>query len=123
MARKNICNCPNPPGGQVVCEENQMAICIVQNGQSTYQCLSPISDISPIVQINWALTQITGYARNYYSKIENKDLIMLIDGFYRRQNEMVSFHLPEYIEIAVYKILTDRTKGGAQGGTPVEVLI
>lgn len=38
---KNICQCPNPPGGQVVCEAHQIAICRVKNGVIESQCMTP----------------------------------------------------------------------------------
>jgi len=36
----NYCKCPQPPGGQVVCDETQSAFCRVCDGEVTSGCLS-----------------------------------------------------------------------------------
>jgi hypothetical protein len=42
---KNICICPNPPGGSATCEERQLAICRIVDGQPVTECISPPSYI------------------------------------------------------------------------------
>src|ERR1700756_5052230 len=41
----SICNCPNPPGGQVKCGPNQMAVCRVENGVAIAECIDAPIDL------------------------------------------------------------------------------
>ncbi|NUO74755.1 MAG: hypothetical protein HOQ32_01955 [Lysobacter sp.] len=38
---KRTCNCPEPPGGSVTCDEGQVAYCKVVAGRPTTGCLTP----------------------------------------------------------------------------------
>ncbi len=40
-ANKNICKCPRPPGGTATCEQNQLAICRIVDGQPVAECINP----------------------------------------------------------------------------------
>lgn len=104
MARNNICNCPNPPGGQVVCEPHQMAVCIVRNGQARQQCLDPIRTRDAATLVNWAIEKITEIRRNPYSRIDRHELEILEDGFYSRYDSKVTFKLPQSILGAIKEI-------------------
>jgi hypothetical protein len=37
----NTCNCQNPPGGSVRCEQGQVPMCNVNNGRVFAECKSP----------------------------------------------------------------------------------
>ena len=48
----NVCGCPNPPGGQVVCEASQAAACIVDaNGHLLGTCVTIASARSELRQL------------------------------------------------------------------------
>lgn len=117
MARNNICNCPNPPGGQVVCEPHQMAVCIVRNGQARQQCLDPIRTRDSATLVNWVLEEITENRRNPHSRIDRHELEILEDGFFNRYDSKVTFKLPQRIVDAIEEIknggknLNDREEG------------
>lgn len=38
---KNNCKCPKPPGGETICEANQIAICRIRNGEIEALCITP----------------------------------------------------------------------------------
>jgi hypothetical protein len=37
----NVCDCQSPPGGTVRCEQGQVAICRIRNGQVIAECKTP----------------------------------------------------------------------------------
>ncbi|HVI43415.1 MAG TPA: hypothetical protein VM802_01030 [Chitinophaga sp.] len=104
----NRCNCPLPPGGQVVCERNQMAICIVRNGQAIHQCLDPGSIKGDAALLNWALAQITGRESLRTNSVHPPDLQMLTKGTYRDGKTMVNFSLTQDMQDALFRL----TQGG-----------
>ena len=104
MPVKNTCDCHNPPGGRVVCEPDQMAICIVLNGHPWQECRNPpsIEGTAAVVLVNWALTEVIGSYRANDASIDGSELQMLLAGTFERDSgEMVTFALPEGIRSAV----------------------
>lgn len=110
MPVKNICNCNNPPGGTVVCEPDQLAICIVNNGIAQRECIdSPddlrdLSSLTPgerVRYLNWALSNITGEIRRLSSSISNEDLAILSQGHYHNDatGDIVTFSLPDALNL------------------------
>jgi hypothetical protein len=62
---------PKPPGGQLVCSDDQLAIVEVRNGEVFAECHSQPSKIQsvdpsvrPIAILNWSLSRITGERRS-----------------------------------------------------------
>lgn len=47
---KNVCPCPNPPGGQATCEEDQLAICRVVNGTPQFECITIPPEIRSLAE-------------------------------------------------------------------------
>lgn len=43
---KNICQCPQPPGGRAVCEAHQLAVCRIIGGQVHTECVNPPASLS-----------------------------------------------------------------------------
>ena len=61
---------PKPPGGQLVCSDDQLAIVEVRNGEVFAECHSQPPSIlrvapsdRPVAILNWALSKITGERR------------------------------------------------------------
>jgi hypothetical protein len=100
-SNKNTCHCPNPPGGVVVCEPHQLAICRVKDGVVHAECITPPADM-PLIQAffdriaNWALAQITGARRLPFQLLTDSDRHVLEDGIYENAvtGEAVRFRLP-----------------------------
>lgn len=84
-AGTNVCNCPDPPGGQAVCSEDQLAICRVVNGKVKTECHSPPAGLSRLgteAFQNWALAHITRSARSPSQAIGMDELTILGSGRY-----------------------------------------
>lgn len=112
----NTCNCPNPPGGIVRCETNQMALCIVKDGQAFYKCLNPpynryFRRYEAEELVGWALHNIIGDRSHLTIPIESDLIEILKSGFYDSRNfsdhyelRFVTFSLPEVIIKAIDEI-------------------
>lgn len=102
MPVSNSCDCPNPPGGRVVCEPDQIAICIVKDGVALQQCHNPPSATSATAIVNWTLTEITGVLHAADAKVDLPALQMLMAGtFDRESGEKVTFSCPESVRQAI----------------------
>lgn len=100
MPVKNVCSCPNPPGGTVTCEPDQMAICIVLDGEARRECQDPPLGSSHAELVDWAVQQVTEGRVSFQTR--EADLLMLTSGsFERPDGSLVTFALPEGIRDAV----------------------
>jgi len=54
---QNTCRCPNPPGGALRCDDDQVGFCNVQNGNINAECIKPPLNIrKKKVLYSWILT-------------------------------------------------------------------
>lgn len=93
---KNICDCPNPPGGRAVCEVGQLAICRVVDGAAETECIDLPGGLSGTSLQNWLLTLITQHRRLPDAAITDRDLAVLRSGHYfdATRNMLVTFQFP-----------------------------
>ena len=106
MAVKNICDCDNPPGGRVVCEPHQMAVCGFINGVEVRECFDPPSGGPASLIVNWALGKILGAQRAPNDPISATDIPMLTQEKYISLNgELVKFKLPQQVSDAMKAML------------------
>ena len=93
---KNVCDCPDPPGGRAVCESHQLAICRVKDGVARTECIDPPSGVTGLALANWALTAITGVFRQPFTQLSRTDQDILRLGAYYdpTTSTIVSFRLP-----------------------------
>lgn len=70
---------PKPPGGCLICSDEQLAIVEVINGEIFAECHSPPDNTmkSNNIMKNWALEKITKTERNLSQHISNDEQIML----------------------------------------------
>jgi uncharacterized membrane protein YgcG len=126
MPIKNICECHNPPGGTVVCEPEQLAICVVKNGAVRRECIDPpdgtgnFSSLSPTAAtryLNWALTHITGQKRQLSDPISPADSAILAQGSYHNiaTGEMITFSLPSELNRNSPSSASSSGSGGSSG--------
>ena len=105
---KNICQCPQPPGGIVECEADQLAICRSVNGEIQTACLDAPSHLrlTPNSTLqdrkrycNWVLTQVTGEERPLSAELQSEHVTVLQGGVYEdsARGEIVMFRLPDSI--------------------------
>lgn len=100
----HICNCPNPPGGQAVCEEHQLAICRVLPGPpptSRTRCVTPPKNAKADELANWALSEITGEKRAPNQAVTSRELAILGAGSYEdtKGRFLVVFKLPRNMDM------------------------
>jgi hypothetical protein len=107
-----ICNCPNPPGGTVECDDDQLALCAYIDGQIVGRCYSrPIivhilsffseADKQLALQ-NWAIRVITGADRRLREPIDAHLLVMLYSGRYTEDGKVVTFSLPKDLKLVTH---------------------
>jgi len=100
MPVKNVCDCPNPPGGTFSCEPHQMAICFVLDGRVRRECRDQPLSGSHADLVNWAVDLITEGRVSF--KTREVELLMLSQGsFERLDGARITFTLPEGIQSAV----------------------
>lgn len=98
----NVCNCENPPGGAVRCEQGQVAICRIKGGLVYAECKSPPSYVTTAAAFkSWLASDVLK------KQINPKDLEKgeLKDAFKKRQfdlptGDVVKFSLPTETEMA-----------------------
>lgn len=93
----NECRCPTPPGGRVVCADNQMPMCFVDaDGNVHTGCFNrPRTALLAHQVENWILALVTDEPRNPDTTISSLDRIVLRAGFYERPDgTRVTFKIP-----------------------------
>ena len=106
----NSCDCPNPPGGTVICSDDQLAVCGYVNGRIVSGCFDPpehVSKLQPqhvnIRVANWVLSVVTGEHRPSGQRITSQDVGILQSGkFTSLKGDSVSFSLPRDFELSVF---------------------
>jgi hypothetical protein len=103
-----ICPCPNPPGGHIVCEDNQFGMCSYQSGKQIGGCKDIPSAIAKIMNtadrnlalVNWILGEITGQSRAPSTEVSEWELKMLRSGEIRFANGThTRFTLPNEVDL------------------------
>lgn len=75
-SNKSVCNCPNPPGGEAVCEAHQIAICRVKKGRVRTECINPPQEVlahaiksgDASVLKEWVLDEVLGADRDLFKE-------------------------------------------------------
>src|SRR6266568_9581822 len=99
----NVCDCPNPPGGIVICEPDQLAICRIKNGQLRGECTGPprplTSSLNRALYFNWALGEITETRRGLHQPIHDSEWLILREGIYSEplKKVLVQFRFPRIL--------------------------
>lgn len=99
----NICDCPDPPGGIVICEPDQLAICRIKSGHLRSECKGPPQLLRPglnrAVYFNWALAEITEEERRVHALIDDREWKILREGVYSdsRHNLFIVFRFPRVL--------------------------
>jgi len=76
------CNCPNPPGGGVVCEPGQLAICRVVSDGCNGECHAPPQGLTTMQVRSWAYGVISGRPRWPYAPLTATEEAILDHGVY-----------------------------------------
>lgn len=96
---KNICQCPNPPGGQATCNEDQLVICRVVGGVAHTECIDVSNDLRSLSSQegqNWILARVFQTNRSPIQPIDPLERAILGTGRFRvpGTNDVVTFKLP-----------------------------
>lgn len=105
MALKNVCNCPRPPGGQAVCDSDQLAICRVLSGQIYTECHSMPRNISSNeAASNWVLGKVTNMQRSAQQQLNPDDLYILNTGHFINpaNGDEATFEIPNRIKLGYF---------------------
>jgi hypothetical protein len=104
------CKCSDPPGGEAICEDHQMPVCVVDaDGKSRQYCYDPEDRADSEELVNWALEMITEVPRTPDSFIYDEELYFLAQGRLDKDyGETITFSLPPIVRKAVDEI---RQKG------------
>lgn len=86
----NVCKCPNPPGGQIICGPNQLAICRINNGKIESECVDPPRDLDGEALTVWIIQRIM---RNDIVNWPHLYIPMLLSGNYVGEGQ-VTFSVP-----------------------------
>jgi len=125
MPVKNVCECPDPPGGSVHCEPHQMAICGVINGVERRECLDPPPGLGNArgdakLLVNWAWSQISGElhmdiaAEGFHALgATNLSTISRTREFTSPNGDVVKFLLPERVIVAVLVLFEQSQVSGS----------
>lgn len=93
-----VCQCPNPPGGQATCGDNQIAICRVVGGVAHTECISVSTDLvlTSLAGQNWLLSHVYQTPRRPLEPVDANDRAVITSGRYRvpGTRDEVVFRLP-----------------------------
>lgn len=100
----NSCDCPNPPGGRVTCNNNQLAICRVKNGVPEMCCVdlpTSIDNINDQAERNaainaWVYKYVTEQDISRRDAMGSNVVQFLHSGQFinRETGEMIRFRAP-----------------------------
>jgi hypothetical protein len=105
------CPCSDPPGGEITCNVDQLAICGVIDGELVVGCFDKPANIMRLKNntqrknavANWVLFRVTGVERPVDQELSPDDLWILQQGEYESSNRetRVKFSLPRDSESEV----------------------
>lgn len=92
-------SCDSPPGGRIICERQQAAVCTVKEGQVYGQCSTPGRGMTPDDIRVWILSAIFGREVKVNEIRENPEYQRaVIQGRVEREGARFRFALPEQID-------------------------
>jgi|SRR5215472_14123513 len=103
------CNCPEPPGGSIICNDDQLAVCSYQDGKIVAGCYDAPAAVNGMriasernrALSNWALQVITGKDRSLDQPITSSELSILNSGQYvNERGEQTTFVLPAKMSVS-----------------------
>lgn len=100
------CRCKSPPGGGIECNENQMAVCRVLNGQCQSQCIDVprailqqirSSGFNHAIVIKWLASALGVETRKGFATSPTLKVLSDGTGYFYRANfkDMIRFSLPK----------------------------
>lgn len=113
------CPCANPPGGEITCSDDQLALCGVIDGELVVGCFERPSgvmqlqneDVKAAALANWVLSRIMGTARKLDREISSDELVILRASEYTSwdKSTRVKFSIPNDLDLQTVKQNTPAT--------------
>jgi hypothetical protein len=100
----NTCNCDNPPGGSVTCNDDQIPVCRVVNGATHGYCLSPPSNLSGLELTAWFFSDLLRREVTTGEVLSRREFqAALQDGRFinRETGEIITFRVPEGLNLRI----------------------
>lgn len=103
------CPCADPPGGDITCSDDQLAICGVIDGKLVVGCFDRPNSIMrldtenrrTVALANWVLSRVMGTARSPDELISHEEMATLRAGVYNKADSKtkVKFSLPSDLDL------------------------
>ena len=103
------CPCANPPGGEITCSDDQLALCGVIDGELVVGCFDKPNDVMLIENLdrrnvalaNWVLSRVMGDARKPDREISSDEGAILRASEYTSHDRAttVKFSIPSDLEL------------------------
>lgn len=92
LLAENSCECQNPPGGWIRCEDQQAAICRVKDGEVNGECRTPPTSASKEAMGAWLLSDFRPEDIDQKPELRR----ILSEGRYTnpKTGEVTTFRLP-----------------------------
>lgn len=77
---KNVCRCPEPPGGEAKCPPDRLAVCRIVQGRIQTDCLGPPpAGVTGTKRglVNWVLAAVTRDQRPLYQPVRAADMDLI----------------------------------------------
>lgn len=99
----NICQCPTPPSGSITCETDQLAVCVVKNGEPFTRCYDVPKQRTAELLVLWTYEVITGSDTQSQNAPIYNVIDTLLSGSYSRWDNAFesTFKLPRSIKSAI----------------------
>ena len=98
----NVCDCPNPPGGQIRCGDDQVAFCWVKDGKVVGKCMDLPKTIKNASDLQvWILTIATGREikpRDLRKSAELQNALTASEYQAPDEKSAVRFHVGEKVQ-------------------------
>ena len=96
---ENVCDCPSPPGGQIQCDNNQVAFCRISEGKVIGTCKAPPRDQREGTRLQaWVILELTGERvspDDISKRPELKRIITQGEFTNPKTGEIIRFRLPK----------------------------
>ncbi len=101
------CSCANPPGGEITCSDDQLAICGVIDGELVVGCFDKPDSVMRIKNAdrrtaavaNWVLSRVIGITRKPDQEISPDEHVILRASEYSNKTTRVKFSIPSDLDL------------------------
>src|SRR5262245_9606077 len=112
MPTEQRCPCPFPPGGEVICEHDEMPFCIVtKDGKRKAICKRLTQTTSHLELINEVLSVIMQTERPPLLEVKTDDFEILEKEYYETAEYVVNFALTDRVRQSLEYLMDSYNRG------------